>query len=301
MLHDGRIVVKEQVLPVGAEAHNLVAVGVDQIVGVLIERCQTVLHTAFVLQDGIVGGTGHIALSPSALPAIGEVIVDAGASHLTPLGRHQDNTVGGTGTVDGARSGILQHLHALDVVGVNALHAILVGGHAIDDVEGVGVVDGADTADADHRLRAGLTRRRDDVDAGGHTLQGILGTQTGLSSQVFGRNLSDRGCHDALFLHTVTDHDHLVQQLGIFGNDDVHVLTGKHGLLTITYISDFQLGTGGCVDGEIAVIVSNGSVRRSLLHNGGANHRFAAWVNDPAGEGLILCKGCYRQYDCQQQ
>ena len=301
MLHDGSIVVEQEVLPVGAEAHNLVAVGVGQVVRISVERGQTVLDAALVLQDGIVGSSCHVALSPGALPAVGEVIVDAGSTHAALLGRHEDNTVGGASTIDGTRSGILQHLHALDIIGVHTLHTVLVGGHAVNDVEGIGVVDGADTADADHRLGAGLTRRRSDVDTGGHTLQGILGTQACLTGQVFRRNFGDGGCHNTLLLHTVTDHDNLVEQLGVLGNDDVHVVTGKHGLLTIAHISDFQLGTGGCVDGEIAVEIRNGGVRRALLHNRGTNHRLAVGINDGTREGLILCKCRYRQYDCQQQ
>ena len=186
MLHDGSIVVEKKFLPVGTEADDLFAIGISQVVGILIEGRQTVLHTALVLQDSIVGRAGNITLSPSALPTIGEVIIDAGFSHFAPLGGHQDDTVGGTCTVDGARGGILQHFNALNIIGVDTLHTILVGGHAVNDVKRIGVVDGADTADADHRLRSGLTRRRGDVDTGGHTLQGILGTQAGLTGQVFG-------------------------------------------------------------------------------------------------------------------
>ena len=81
----------------------------------------------------------------------------------------------------------------------------------------------------------------------------------------------------------------------------MHVLASKHGLLAVAHITDFQLGTRGCVDGEIAVEVRYSGVRRSLLHNRGTNHGFTVGINDSAREGLILCKCHYGQHDRQQQ
>ena len=299
MLHDGSILVEQQFLPVGTETDNLVAVGIGQVVGVGIEGTQAVLHATLVLQDSIVGGTGHGAMAPGVLPAVGESVIDGSLAHAALLGGHEDDTVGSTCTVDGTRGGVLQHLNTLDVIGVHALHTILVGGHAVNDVEGIGVVDGSDTAHANHRLRTGLTRRGSNVDTGGHTLQGILGTQASLTCKVFGTDLSNGSGYHALLLHTITDDDYLVEQLGVLGDGDYHVVTGKHGLLTITHVSDFQLGTLGCGDGEIAVEVRCGGVRRALLHNSSTNHRFAVGINDPTREGLRLCKCHYRQHDCQ--
>ena len=159
VLHDGCIVIEQQLLPVGTETDDFVAVGVSQVVRIDIEGRQTVLEAAFVLQDSIIGSTSHGTLSPCALPAVGEVVVDAGLAHLAFLGRHEDDTIGSACTVDGARGGIFQYFHTLNIIGVHAFHTILVGGHTVNDVEGVGVVDGADTADANHRLSTRLTGR----------------------------------------------------------------------------------------------------------------------------------------------
>ena len=70
MLLDGGIVVEEQVLPVGTEACDLFTIGIREVVGILIEGSHTVLYSTLVLQDGIVGGTGDVALLPSTLPAL---------------------------------------------------------------------------------------------------------------------------------------------------------------------------------------------------------------------------------------
>ena len=150
MLHDGSIVVEEQVLPVGAEALDGIAVGIRQVVGVGIEGSRTRLHGTLVLQDGIVGSTRHVALLPGRLPAVGEVVVDAGLAYLTLLGGDKNDAVGGTGTIDGTRGGILQHFDALDVVGVHTLHTILVGRHAVYNIKRIRVVDGTDTTDTNH-------------------------------------------------------------------------------------------------------------------------------------------------------
>ena len=157
MLHDGGIVVEEQILPVGAETVDLVAVGVGQVVGIGIEGSRASLHGTLVLQDGVVGSTRYVALLPGTLPTVTEVVVDGGLALLTLLGGHEDHTVGGTGTVDGTRGSVLQHFDTLDVAGVDAFHTILVGRHTVDNIKRIRVVDGSDTTDADHRLGTRLT------------------------------------------------------------------------------------------------------------------------------------------------
>ena len=119
MLLHGCIVVEEQFLPVGTKALDSIAIGIDQVIGIGIERCLTTVDVLLVLQDGIVGGTGHIALLPGTLPAVTEVVVDLCLTHLTFLGGHENHTVGSTGTVNGTRGSILQHLDTLDIIRVH--------------------------------------------------------------------------------------------------------------------------------------------------------------------------------------
>ena len=100
MLLDRSIVVEEQILPVGAKAFDGVAIDIYQISRIGIQRCRSSLNGALVLQDGIIHGPRNIAFLPSRLPAVGEIVVDAGLTQFTLLGSNQNYTVSGTGSVD---------------------------------------------------------------------------------------------------------------------------------------------------------------------------------------------------------
>ena len=296
VLRDGGIVIEEQVLPVGAEAHDLVAIGIDNVVGVHVERSHAVLHLALVLQDGIVGGTGDVALLPGRLPARGEVVVDLGLAYLTLLRGDQNNAIGSAGTVDGTRCSVLQHFDALDVLGVDALHTVLVGGHAVYNIKRFGVVDGADTADADERLRAGLARGRGHLYASGHTLQGILGTQARLAFQVVGRDLGNRGRDDALLLHAVADDDHVGQRLLVFLQRDGHAAAGRHLLRQEADVAHHQRGTAVDPQRELAIVVGDGAVLRvGFLHNRGSDDGFSVLIDHGSRDGATLGQGRRRK------
>lgn len=157
VLHDRSVVVEHLVLPVGTVALHRVAVDVDNVVWVGEDRSHTSVHILLILENCIVGSTNHVALAPLRLPAIGEIVVDLSFAFLTLLGGNEDNTVGGTCTIDGTRCCVLQHLDTLNVVGVHKLHTVLVGCQSVNNVERIAVVDGTDTTNANHRLRTGLT------------------------------------------------------------------------------------------------------------------------------------------------
>ena len=287
MLLNGGVVVEEQVLPVRAEAVDGIAVGILQVIGVHVERRQAVLDAALVLQDGIVGSSRHVALLPGTLPALREVVVDLGLAHLTLLGRYEDDTVGGTGTVDSTRGSILQHLNRLNIAGVDALHTILVGRHTVDDVEGLGAVDGSDTTDADHRLGTRLARGRGDVHTCGHTLQGILGAQTRLAAEVVGTDLRDGGRHDALLLHTVADDDHVLQCLAVLLQCDIHVVTGVHLLRDVANITNNNRCTLADLNGEVTIEVGDGAILRvSFLDDRCSDDRFTKVVCHSSQDAL---------------
>ena len=154
MLLDGRVVVENEVLPVGTEAHHLVAVVVSEVVWVDIENRHALFHTALVLQNGVIHGTRHVAPLPSRLPAVREVVVDLSLALLSFLGGDENHTIGGTCTIDGTRGSVFQHFNRLDVRGVHAFHTVLVGGHTVYNIKRsvpVGI-NGAVTTNTDERL-----------------------------------------------------------------------------------------------------------------------------------------------------
>ena len=70
----------------------------------------------------------HVLLSIEQLwalvdvrPTHSTVVAELNLTGLTLLGGHEDHTVGSTGTVNGCRSSILQHVDALDIVRVDTV------------------------------------------------------------------------------------------------------------------------------------------------------------------------------------
>ena len=76
---------------------------------------------------------------------------------LTSFRRNDDDTIGGSRTIDRSRCRIFQHLDALNVVGVEGVERPGCG-HAVHDVERVlRGVDGTDAANAHRPRTAGRT------------------------------------------------------------------------------------------------------------------------------------------------
>ena len=74
-------------------------------------------------QAAIVIGTQHGGACHFGSDTHRSAVADAGRTHLTFLGSHQDDTVSSTGTVDGSRS-ILQHRDALHLRGVKVVEGL---------------------------------------------------------------------------------------------------------------------------------------------------------------------------------
>ena len=144
MILHWRIVIENKVLPISTETINCFAIGICQCIRVCKNWSLTAVYGTLILKDCIIGSAGYIALLPCALPAVREVIVNLCLAHLTLLGSNEDNTIGCTCTINGTRSGILQHLDTLDVARVEIIQATL-DRHAVYDIERVRVVDGTCT------------------------------------------------------------------------------------------------------------------------------------------------------------
>ena len=159
----------------------------------------------------------------------------------TLLGRDEDDTVLGTETVDG-RGSIFQDGDALDIIRVEFLENgdIIVGfkvtrivapaagdltlaGHTADDT----VHDDHRVAvTTDAQVRVELTRLTAvllDLESGNLALQSVHAVRRTGGGDIFGTDLGDGSRQRLTLLHAVTDHDRLVQQLGVFHQDDVHL------------------------------------------------------------------------------
>ena len=86
------VVIEQQILPIGIGGY---------IVRIGIFRSLSCVYQTFVLHNHIAGSVEHIAMLPSCLPTLREVVVDSHLTQLTLLGSNQDNTVSSTSTIDG--------------------------------------------------------------------------------------------------------------------------------------------------------------------------------------------------------
>ena len=87
-----------------------------------ISRCIKVqlVHNLHVLL-GIQRGRTLGGVAPSDI----SVVRSLNLTNLSLLGGHQNHTVGSTGTIDGSRGGVLQHVDALDVSGVQTVQTVV--------------------------------------------------------------------------------------------------------------------------------------------------------------------------------
>ena len=212
------------------------------------------------------------------------------------LGGDEHDTVAGLRAVDGGGGGVLQDFHGLDhrrieVVDVLNLQAV----HDEERAE-AGAAVGGDTADADRGTLARGAGSVEDLDAGSLALEGGGGVGGGTVSQVGGLD----GCHGsrevALLLDAVADDDRLFQHLGIVFEDDVEGgLVAHHDRLALVADTlDGDGGAGGDVQRERTVDVgSRTDLRVAHDHDGGADDRQSAGVNDRTADGAGLCE-CLR-------
>ena len=241
-----------------------------------------------VLQNGIFGGVGYIAVLPSCLPAPRSVVVDLSLALLALLGGDEDDTVGGTCTVDSARSGILEHFDTLDVVGVHKVKTSL-DGHAIDDVERIGVVDGTGTTDTNTRSFTRLTRVGGDVDTGCETLQCIVHADGGLVQKVIAADLGDGCRYDALLLHTVTNDHNVLKELVVLDQNDVHLGTSSLLLGDVAHEREHEGGiTWNIGNREVAVKIGHRTRRGAFHHDAGTEDGFAHLIYNDAVHHHLL-------------
>ena len=123
MIHHRRIIIEHQILPICTESLDCLSIAIYQIVRVSISRSLPAVHTTLILQDSIVRSACHVTLLPCALPAIGEVVIDLSFTHFTLLSSNEDNTIGGTCTIDSSGCSIFQNLNGFDIIRIHKVKA----------------------------------------------------------------------------------------------------------------------------------------------------------------------------------
>ena len=176
----------------------------------------------------------------------------------TALSGHDDDTAGSSCTVEGGGRSILQNRNGLNIIGVERT-----AGHAVHHIEGTCACgDGPGTADADIGIVTGLAGTVHNHHTGHLALQHVADIGSGDVAEF----LTAHGNHGAgkfrFLLGSITQHDHLVQSLGVGceGNVDDRAATDGFRNTDITQGGERDGSVGRSLDHKFSVIIGNGSV-----------------------------------------
>jgi len=169
--------------------------------------------------------------------------------------------------VDGGGGSVLEDLHRLDVVGVEEVDFIAYG-HTVDHVERAGTVDGSHTADNNLWLHAGAAARGN-LNTVDLALKGVHGVAGGHFGNVLAFDGGDRAGEVGALNLAVTDHDHFVENVGIFLEDNVYDgACNFHFLCLHSDIGYHERLARFSLNGIIAVDIGTGAFGGAFHQNG---------------------------------
>ena len=281
------------------EAHRVaVAPGGDEDLAGPVHIGRAIVHLQSLVIEVTLGLTeGDVLGGVHNIKVLGEggelelvVVENLALALLTGLGGNEDNTVTGFGTVDGGGGGILEDFHGLDHFRIQILdvfHLQAVHDEERSEVTGVRGV----TTDADVGVGARSTGSLDDLHTGGLALEGSRGAGGGTILQIIRAHGSHGTREVALLLDTVTDHDGLVEEFGVFLEDDVEdgLVGRRERLIGIADAGHVDAGTSRNVQLEGAVDISHGTNRRIADHNDrGPDNGRARSIGNRSADSAVL-------------
>ena len=225
---------------------------------------------------------------------------------LTLLGGDEDNTVLSAETVNGSGS-VLQNGDALDVVGVQFLENgdIVIGFQltgVIAPATGVLALTGNATHNTihnDHRVTittdaevgvelTGLTAVLGNLQTGNLTLESVNTIGGTGRRDVLRTNLRDRTREGLTLLDTITHNHSLVEELGVFHKDNVHLGSSLEGTCFEADGGELQDSACGNSESELTVNIGSDANSSSLLHDGSTDDRFLLHIRDRTGHRDVL-------------
>jgi hypothetical protein len=113
----------------------------------------------------------------------------------------------------------------------------------------------------------------------------------GLLLKVFGGDAGDSGGDDALLLHAVADHDHILQHHRVFFEDDVDLASAAYqdGPADVTDGRDVKHGIRSGIDDEGPVHIGRRAARRPLDEHGCPDDGLSGCILDGSFHLLGLC------------
>ena len=282
------VVAEQQVFPVG------IGIGIGAPRGTISKRSITariLIHGIYKVDEVL--SLHDVQFASRHLRTHGGVEGEVLRTHLARLGGDHHHAVGTARTVDGRGRGVLEHLHRLDVGGVDVADVAAHQGESVDDVERlVAGVDGTRAADADGWSLARLV-----VVEHGHTgglaLQRLEGVarhvgHDGLRLHVGGSSRQVRLLH-----RTVADDHHLLQVGAVLLQGHVKAAAAHLDLLAL--VADVRENEGSAArhaDLELAVKIGHCSHAGVVLHNHAhADQRLARVVLYHTADACLLLNG----------
>ena len=226
-------------------------------------------------------GIQHVKRLDYSLQSCIVVDVDGHAAVLALLGGDDDDTVGGTATVDRSRGGILQDLDGLDIGRVQGVQ-VLVGGDTIDDIQGVTSVDGAHTAHTDGGTATTGSGIGHDVHTRELALHRVEHVGVAVADRAFHVHHSHGTGQVSLALYLITGHHKFLELDGVVLEGDGHTILGGNLHLFITDVGYHQYGSGIYLDDEVTIKVGHCTVAGTFLNHSGADDGLSSLVNDGA-------------------
>ena len=243
-----------------------------------------------VVELHVLFGVDHVGHLGDVLAAIETVIGDDHASFLALFRGHEHDTVGGTCTVDGGGSSILENVDGLDVVGVENVDVTT--GHTVDDIQRFGVTDRTDTADVDLVAAARLAGVLGDGNARALALQGAEGGRRVEPGQLIALHLHRRTGDEFFLLYTVTDDDGFAEHVEIRIQHDVQgaAVVDCDLSLLVAEAGHGEDGVGRCLDGIAAFRVGSSPDRHPFDDDRCKRNRVSiAPVRNRSFHGHVLC------------
>ena len=211
--------------------------------------------------------------------------VDSHLTLLATLGSNDNDTIGGTATIDRSRRSILQDLNRLNVGRIQGVE-ILCRGYAINDIERVAAIDGCHTTHTDGRTAA--TRRciGHNVDTRQFALHGVHDVGVTLAHGAFHVHHCYRSSQVSLTLDLITGDDDLCQLGCVILHGHLHAVSGRQLLLIIANIAKHQSCAGSDFQPEVAVKVGHSTIAGTLFHHSSTDDTFAGFINHRSGNFL---------------
>ena len=157
-------------------------------------------------------GSQHLWQTIDILPTDVAVVGNLNPALLALFGSDKHYAIGSSGTVDGARSCILQHVNAIDV---GRVEIVDVTSHAVYNIKRCRAAVGTGTTDGDLKAVARLTGVGLDVHTRSFALQSAEHLRGVHLFDIVALDLYSGTGDEFLLLYTITDNDHILKGLVI--------------------------------------------------------------------------------------